>query len=128
MIVICPYCNQVHDYSPPQNIKITHAQVYDIIDLCCEYFGVTRTQLFSTYRGGTVTKARHIAMYLIYNEERNGLSLKEIGEFFNRDHSTIVNARIRCRDALFTKQDVYKDLTILSGQVDILLSKLKVAS
>ena len=131
MIIVCPCCNHVFDYSPPQNeLKIDPVKMYDIVDLCCEHFKVTRTQLFSKYRGDLVTKARHIAMYLIYNGERNGLSLKEVGNFLKRDHSTVIHAITRCKDSMFTKQDVYKDLLILSPKADEIVSKnhLKVAS
>lgn len=131
MIVICPCCNHVFDYTPPQSeVKIDTVQMYDIVDLCCQYFGVTRTEIFSHYRGKEVNKARQIAIYLIYAEDKNGISLKDIGDFFNRDHSTVIHARNRCKDALDTRMDIYKDLLILSPKAEEIISKnhLKVAS
>jgi chromosomal replication initiator protein len=131
MIVICPCCNNVFDYTPPTNeLKIDTVKMYDIADICCEYFKVTRTDLFSQYRGKDVNKARQVAMYFIYGEERNGISLEEVGEFFNRkDHSTVINARNRCKDAIETRMDIYKDLLILSPKAEEIISKnnLKVA-
>jgi chromosomal replication initiation ATPase DnaA len=122
MIVCCPQCQNVFEYSSPINQrKIQPAQVYDIINLCCEHFNVTGEQIFSKSRKDEVGKARHIAMYLIYAEETNGITLEKTGEYFYRDHTTVLNARNRCKDALFTKGDVYKDLLILSYKANEIL-------
>lgn len=128
MIVVCQHCNHVFDYTPTEAVKISPVQIYDIIDLCCEHFEVTRTGIFSRFRGGEVVKARHVAMYLIYGEEKNGISLHEIGELFNRDHTSIISARQRCKDAIDTKMDVYKDLLTLSRKAAGIISGLKIAS
>jgi chromosomal replication initiation ATPase DnaA len=129
MIVVCPHCGEVFDYSTAEKKKLSYVFFYNIIDMCCEHFKTTRQKVMSRSRYKTETEARHIAMYLIYGEEKNGIHLHEVGKLFNRDHTTVINARNRCKASLFTKGDVYEHLIILSAEVERIISDnhLKVA-
>ncbi|HEV2058253.1 MAG TPA: chromosomal replication initiator protein DnaA [Solirubrobacteraceae bacterium] len=64
-------------------------------ELTCAAFGVTREELLSSARGGTVAWARQVAMYLA--RQHTAASLPAIGEQFGgRNHTTVMYA---CRKA-----------------------------
>lgn len=46
---------------------------------------------------------RHIAMYLLL--KNTNLTLKGIGEIFNRDHTTVINARVVIENYKFCKDE-----------------------
>ena len=53
-------------------------------------FGVTREELLGSERTRLFVQARHVAMYLLRTDL--GMSLPEIGERLNRDHTTVLHA------------------------------------
>lgn len=69
-----------------------------IIDECANHFGVRRSRVAGRGRTKTVTRARHMAMLLIWRE--TDLSLTEIATIFCRHHSTVIAARDRMRKAI----------------------------
>lgn len=61
-----------------------------IINLVAGYYSVSREKLLGEHRQSEYVAPRHVAMYLI-REELN-LSYPEIGEIFNRDHTSVLSA------------------------------------
>jgi chromosomal replication initiator protein len=77
-------------------------------DIVAERFGLTRGQLLGRRRLPRVVLARHLAMLLCI-EMLYGASLKQVGCWFGRDHTTVLHARERMRrwiavDRKFAKQ------------------------
>ncbi|RJQ36547.1 MAG: chromosomal replication initiator protein DnaA [Dehalococcoidia bacterium] len=72
-----------HDGLPP----VPHNR---IISLVAENFQVTREDITGRRRDKKTVLARQVAMYLI--KQQNGCSLAQIGEEFDRDHSTVIYA------------------------------------
>lgn len=62
----------------------------EIIALVEHNFGISRTDLFSKSRKGTINWARQVAMFLARHHTL--LSLEEIGKRFGRDHATVIHA------------------------------------
>ncbi len=60
----------------------------DILNAVCKQYGYTIKELVSRKQQKTLVEARHIAMYIC--RMHLGMSYNEIGDIFNRDHSTIV--------------------------------------
>ncbi len=60
----------------------------DILNAVCEQYGYTIKELISRKRQKTLVESRHVAMYMC--RRYIGMSYNEIGDIFNRDHSTIV--------------------------------------
>ena len=54
--------------------------------------GVPGVVILGGSRGPQVTRARHIAMYLAYILGGDDVSTLDIGDYFGRDHSTVVYA------------------------------------
>jgi chromosomal replication initiator protein len=62
-----------------------------IVDIVAEQFGLTRAQLLGRRRLPHIVLARHIAMLLCI--EMLQASLPQVGEWFGRDHTTVLHAR-----------------------------------
>nr|BDT28936.1 DnaA/Hda family protein [Bacteriovorax sp. HI3] len=69
-----------------------------ILDAVGESFGVSRKDLLSGKRTMAVAEARHVAMYIL--KEKMELSLMKVGEFFSRDHTSVMYAVARIKKQL----------------------------
>ena len=70
-----------------------------ITNTVCEYFGVSLLDICSPKRNREFVYARDIAIYLCRNLIKD-ITQEKIGEFFNRDHSTIINSCKKIEDRL----------------------------
>jgi len=61
-----------------------------IVDNVCDFYGLTTAQVKGKCRLRGYVKARFVAIYII--RKRTGLTLKEIGRLFHRDHTSIIHA------------------------------------
>lgn len=68
--------------------------VLDIIEAAAAHYGVTPAEMLKRGHSRTKTRARFAAWKVL--RTRHGWSFTEIGDEFNRDHSTIING---CRRA-----------------------------
>jgi chromosomal replication initiator protein len=64
-----------------------------IIECACCAFKLQKVKLLSSNRSRDLVMVRNICMYLI--KQYTGLSLKSIGNIFNRDHTTVIHG-LRC--------------------------------
>ncbi|MBQ6703434.1 MAG: chromosomal replication initiator protein DnaA, partial [Clostridia bacterium] len=108
----------------PVDVKMAEAALKDIVDsqerkitieliqqVVAEFYNITVESLVSSRRTADITYPRQIAMYL--GREMTDLSLKAIGQAFNRDYSTVISACNKIEDDLRfdTKLPlVFKDL------------------
>lgn len=82
--------------------------IEDLARASAQYFEVSLADLKSKSRDQRFTHPRHIAMYLAYEKFNN--TFKEIGNFFNRDHSSVVSAVEKIRAHLKTDAQLSKDI------------------
>ena len=61
-----------------------------IVEDVCDFYGLTTAQVKGKCRLRGYVKARFVAIYII--RKRTGLTLKEIGRLFHRDHTSIIHA------------------------------------
>lgn len=66
-------------------------QMIDIIHATCKHFGVTKAELTGPTKSYRIANARMIAVWI--GCRHCGYSLKFVGRFFNRDHTTMINSR-----------------------------------
>lgn len=87
-------------------------RVREILQVVCEARGVTLEQLIGRRRQQPITKARHLAMYLL---RTYGLSYPTIGSIFKRDHASVMHgvARIETSRA---DAELRSELAELSGR------------
>lgn len=75
-----------------------------IINTVCSYYKINNNEIVdSRSRKEDVALARHVAQYLIY--QNAGMTLKQIGDFFGRRHSTVIYAVNRIHGQLTNKFD-----------------------
>lgn len=79
-----------------------------IIEQICDYYGVTAAQIKGKCRVRGYVKARFLAIFLLRN--RTGLTLKEIGRMFHRDHTSVIHAIKVINEVMSLKfENDYKD-------------------
>lgn len=82
----------------------------------CGYFGLDRSELIGRRRYGSLIDARHLAMYLC--RQRLRMSFPALGEVFERDHSTVLDACKRLAGRLDTEPQLRKHLEALHLVID----------
>jgi chromosomal replication initiator protein len=86
-----------------------------ILDDTAAYFSLTRQDLISKNRSRPLTTARHVAMYLL--RECTGLSLIRIGEWFERDHSTVIHGIKKVEKLMRERGSTYRQVQDLTRQI-----------
>lgn len=69
-----------------------------VLDIVSTTFGVSVSDLKSEKRQANITQSRQVAMYIL--KEITELTLKDIGECFNKNHSTVLHSIDSCRDKM----------------------------
>lgn len=64
-------------------------KIKEIQERVSVYFGVTMKELTGKSRRASIVKPRHIAMYLC---KQQSFSYPDIGEAFDKDHTTVIHA------------------------------------
>ena len=79
-----------------------------IISEVCRFYSIPESTLRGTLRNKGTAEARQVAMYLI--RQLTGLSLPDIGEELNKDHSTVYYGIGRIEKLLETPGNQMKDI------------------
>ncbi len=87
-----------------------------IIDVVAEHYGTTRACIISNQRYSVLIPPRHIAVYLA--SQLTGFSLPAIGRAFNRDHSSMLNARDKIIAALETDPALAETIKTIREKLD----------
>lgn len=88
-------------------------EVQRIVFIVCEEMGVSVENIFSKTRKREIAMARQIAMYIA--KEETMYSLKAIGRFFQRHHSTVIHAIDTVLDLAFTNKKYNDKLNRVRG-------------
>ena len=75
----------------------------DIIDRVCGYLDVPTKMVYRRSREHQYVLARQISMYLI--KKKTNMTLKSIGEKFNRDHTSVIHSITSINNYIFTKDE-----------------------
>lgn len=86
-----------------------------IMDETAAYFGLAREHLVGKSRSRPLTTARHIAMYLL--REQNGMSLLKIGERFDRDHTTVMHGVRKVEELMRARGSTYLQVQELTRKI-----------
>ena len=94
-----------------EEIRRTNARLRTLlVDTCCIHFGVTRQQLFGKSRLRERVEARHVTIYLM-RKYNLFASLKMIGKYFKRDHTTVIHA-INNINSLLETDPAFKNMVL----------------
>ncbi|QKT05767.1 chromosomal replication initiator protein DnaA [Gordonia sp. X0973] len=86
-----------------------------IMAVSADYFDVTVEQLKGPSRKAEIITPRHIAMYLC--RELTDLSLPKIGDEFNRDHTTVMNADRKVRKDMAANREIWNHVQELTARI-----------
>ena len=81
--------NEIISIIDPGNIP-TDALIERVLNTVSEHYDVKVEEMKSKKKNEKVAKARHVAIYLI--RKLTDLPLKDIGNVFGRDHSTVISS------------------------------------
>lgn len=93
-IVLSEELKNQMETSAPKSVSRTRVIAMEV----AASFGVTVDDIVSDSRRNVVIKARQIAVWRMRNEL--GLTLNQIGNFVNKDHTTIIHACRRVEDMI----------------------------
>ena len=84
--------------------------------LISKHFNVEKSELCGRSRSSRLTKARHIAMYLLREEAKMGF--KEIGDLLgHRDHSTIISACQKVGSMISDDNSIHDEVQLLRNNL-----------
>ncbi|MDR1822115.1 MAG: chromosomal replication initiator protein DnaA [Oscillospiraceae bacterium] len=88
-----------------------------IITQTAQFFSLEETELRGPLRHRSLSKGRHIAMYLI--RKYTNLTMNEIGALFSgRDHSTVLNAVRNVENSIKKSPDYNKAIKDISANIE----------
>jgi chromosomal replication initiator protein len=67
-------------------------KAYNIIEAVSQFYGVTYDEMKMDGRKHEFVFAKQVAMYILQKKMSKIYSLQEIGDFFLRDHATVLHA------------------------------------
>lgn len=89
--------------------------LYEILEGVAHHFDIKMSDLQSQVRKQNIVMPRQIAIYLAKKMTQH--SLKEIGAFFNRDHSTILHAIDKVETLQYTNESMSRSLQELEESI-----------
>lgn len=88
----------------------------EITKIVCQYYGIYYKHAFRESRRRVFVKARQLSMYLCRKTNEN-LSLHTVGDFFNKDHSTVVHSCKTVENDMATNEKYRKDVEFMIDQI-----------
>ena len=102
--------------APPPPLSERALPVSTVLSCVARHFGLRIRDLHSTSRSPRIATPRQIAMYLVRGH--CGLSFPEIGQRFNRHHTTVMHACRRVEDLLDGSGSVAAAIRLLEKEVE----------
>lgn len=101
------------NFSMIKNLDSLPDDVRNVMIATAFIFKVSAYDLAHPIRARYIVEARHVAMTIIYENYGNygkwdGYSLKRIGGFFNRDHTTVIHAIRQCKNLCQTDDEFFQ--------------------
>ncbi len=87
-----------------------------IISETCRYYGLEEGAIQGNQRGRNTTIARHISMYLI--RSLTSMSLENIGELFEKNHSTVLYSIRKVEDLIKTDPDTAAAIRDITSNIN----------
>jgi len=106
--IFCTPCNN-HGLEP---MVFKLATMPQLIDAACDYLNIDKDKILGKKRDRNIVESRHMIMSYLSNS-RN-VKLTDIGRQFNRDHSTVIYAKVHVSNLCATDElysQTYASLT-----------------
>lgn len=108
------HINEAISIIDPDNIP-TDALIERILGAVSRTYSIPIDQMKSKKRTDNITKARHVAIYII--KELTDLTLTEIGAVFSRDHATVSSALNKMESNIKTINNYEKEVESIIKEV-----------
>ena len=102
--------SDIHLGDEPVNITVDR-----ILDAVSKKYGISTEDIKAKKRSANIVNARHICIYLI--RQLTDISFDDIGDFFNRDHSTIISAFKKIDSSIASSQSFSNEITELMSEL-----------
>lgn len=99
------------------NSVSTSDMIEHIFSLVASRYKITVEEIKGKKRDSAISNARHICIYLI--RQMNELSLKQIGDIFSKDHTTIIASCKKVRNEMDTNEEKKKEIEDLMKELGI---------
>lgn len=87
---VCPHCYRAYDPIMEETRETRDAQrAKEVMRAVCEYQGVDEQHLIGPKRARKLVEARQTIAWILHR--KLGYTLKAVGEFLSRDHSTVMD-------------------------------------
>lgn len=101
------------NFTKVKNLDSLPDDVRNVMIACAYTFHVSAYDLIAPIRQRNITDARHVAMTIIHENYGNyghgdGYTLMRIGQFFNRDHTSVIHAIQQCKNMCQTDEEFFK--------------------
>ena len=87
----------------------------DILEVVAEHYGINAEDILSKKRSAEITTPRHVFMYLC--KEMTDLTLKAIGAFTERDHSTVLHAINKIENEIENNPDTKEKINVIKNKI-----------
>lgn len=87
----------------------------EIVECTCKHFGVSKADVIGKRKNKEVVMPRQIAIYLI--NDMMTLPLAAIGEYFGREHTTIMHARDKVAALIATDNKIKTDISDIKAMI-----------
>lgn len=99
------------------NSVSTSDMIEHIFSLVASRYKITAEEIKGKKRDSSISNARHICIYLI--RQMNELSLKQIGDIFSKDHTTIIASCKKVRNEMDTNEEKKQEIEGLMKELGI---------
>ena len=99
------------------NSVSTSDMIEHIFSLVASRYKISVEDIKGKKRDATISNARHICIYLI--RQMNELSLKQIGDIFSKDYTTIIASYKKVRNEMDTNEEKRKEIEDLMKEFGI---------
>lgn len=79
-----------------------------VIKMACRYYGLDENDVLGRRRYRELTLCRFMIMAIL--KKHSGMSLKKIGQLFDRDHTTVINAIQTLNDLFFSQSNLKREM------------------
>jgi chromosomal replication initiator protein len=93
----------------------------NILDACAEFYGFQAEDIRGKKRSPALVLARHMSMYL--SRKLTSSTLVEIGQFYKKDHSSIINAEKKMKAQIKEKPEIYQQVNEIVDKIKRIVDK-----
>jgi chromosomal replication initiator protein len=99
-----------------QNIVLkTGIEPEHIVKVVCNHFELPVDRIFDSNRKREYVYGRHVICYFLLRYTK--MNKSRIGEFINRDHTTVINALRVLHDLMYTEDEVREEIEIIRTKI-----------